>query len=156
MDTRPLLEWTDLGACPINPSTFPQRHYFYAKTFFHMFRDNVMTWKFFAYYWPFVRGIHRWTEGSASQRVINDVVNLNNPDSKVHGTNMGPIWGRQDPGGPHVLCYLGRCWTNCQVDTSFRCHDSHVTLLWCHVMKLQPAPPTNQTLWHGAPFTNMD
>ena len=25
-----------------------------------------------------------------------------NPDSKVHGANMGPIWGRQDPGGPHV------------------------------------------------------
>ena len=24
------------------------------------------------------------------------------PDSKVHGTNMGPIWGRQDPVGPHV------------------------------------------------------
>ena len=24
------------------------------------------------------------------------------PDSKVHGTNMGPIWGRQDPGGSHV------------------------------------------------------
>ena len=24
------------------------------------------------------------------------------PDSKVHGTNVGPIWGRQDPGGPHV------------------------------------------------------
>ena len=21
------------------------------------------------------------------------------PDSKVHGSNMGPIWGRQDPGG---------------------------------------------------------
>ena len=30
------------------------------------------------------------------------------PDSKVHGANMGPIWGRQDPGGPHELCYLGR------------------------------------------------
>ena len=33
------------------------------------------------------------------------------PDSKVHGANMGPIWGRQDPGGPHAgpheLCYLG-------------------------------------------------
>ena len=26
----------------------------------------------------------------------------NNPDSKVHGANMGPAWGRQDPGGPHV------------------------------------------------------
>ena len=27
---------------------------------------------------------------------------VTNPDSKVHGANMGPIWGRQDPGGPHV------------------------------------------------------
>ena len=25
-----------------------------------------------------------------------------NPDSKVYGANMEPIWGRQDPGGPHV------------------------------------------------------
>ena len=24
------------------------------------------------------------------------------PASEVHGTNMGPIWGRQEPGGPHV------------------------------------------------------
>ena len=24
------------------------------------------------------------------------------PDSKVHGANMGPIWDREDPGGPHV------------------------------------------------------
>ena len=24
------------------------------------------------------------------------------PDSKVHGTNMGHIWGRQDQGEPHV------------------------------------------------------
>ena len=29
--------------------------------------------------------------------VWNDI-----PDSQVHGANMGPIWGRQDPGGPHV------------------------------------------------------
>ena len=26
----------------------------------------------------------------------------NTHDSKVHGAYMGPIWGRQDPGGPHV------------------------------------------------------
>ena len=25
-----------------------------------------------------------------------------NPNTKVHGANMGPSWGRQDPGGPHV------------------------------------------------------
>ena len=24
------------------------------------------------------------------------------PDSKVHGANIGPTWGQQDPGGPHV------------------------------------------------------
>ena len=24
------------------------------------------------------------------------------PDSKVHGANRGPIWGRQYPGGPHI------------------------------------------------------
>ena len=29
------------------------------------------------------------------------------PESKVHGANMGLIWGRQDPGGPRELCYLG-------------------------------------------------
>ena len=27
---------------------------------------------------------------------------VNIPDSKVHGANMGPIWGRQDSVGPHV------------------------------------------------------
>ena len=25
-----------------------------------------------------------------------------NSDSMVYGANMGPTWGRQDPGGPHV------------------------------------------------------
>ena len=29
-------------------------------------------------------------------------VKVDNPDSKVHGANMGSIWGRQDPGGPHA------------------------------------------------------
>ena len=24
------------------------------------------------------------------------------PDSKIHGANMGPIWGLHGPGGPHV------------------------------------------------------
>ena len=24
------------------------------------------------------------------------------PDSMVHGAHLGPTWGRQDPGGPHV------------------------------------------------------
>ena len=27
---------------------------------------------------------------------------VSNPDSKFHVANMGPTWGRQYPGGPHV------------------------------------------------------
>ena len=27
---------------------------------------------------------------------------FNNPDNKVHGANVVPIWGPQDPGTPHV------------------------------------------------------
>ena len=30
------------------------------------------------------------------------ILQKNNPDSKVHGANMGPFWGRQDLGGSHV------------------------------------------------------
>ena len=29
-------------------------------------------------------------------------ISITNPGSKVHGANMGPIWGRQDPGGSPV------------------------------------------------------
>ena len=29
-------------------------------------------------------------------------VNDSNPNNKVHGANMGPIWSLQDPDGPHV------------------------------------------------------
>ena len=35
--------------------------------------------------------------GNGSQATTND-----NPDSKVQAANMGPTWGRQDPGGTHV------------------------------------------------------
>ena len=31
---------------------------------------------------------------------LNAIMIINYTDSKVHGANMGPIWGRQDPGGP--------------------------------------------------------
>ena len=32
------------------------------------------------------------------------------PDSKVHEANMGPIWGRQDPDGPHVGPMIFAIW----------------------------------------------
>ena len=30
-----------------------------------------------------------------------------NPDSKVHGANMGPTWVLSAPDGPHEPCYQG-------------------------------------------------
>ena len=56
------------------------------------------------------------------------------PDSKVHGANMGPIWGRQDPGGPHELCYLGRFSRNISIPSlqssgATFCHESRSSLI---------------------------
>ena len=46
--------------------------------------------------------------GSKEQGVPDSTVyfpnsyKINYLDNKVHGANMGPTWGRQDPGGSHV------------------------------------------------------
>ena len=34
------------------------------------------------------------------------------PDSKTHVANVGPTWGRQDPGGPHVGHMNLAIWVN--------------------------------------------
>ena len=34
------------------------------------------------------------------------------PDSKVHGANTGPTWGRQGPGVPHVGCMNLAFWVD--------------------------------------------
>ena len=36
-------------------------------------------------------------------------------DSKVHGANRGPIWGQQDPGGPHVGPMNFAIWDICML-----------------------------------------
>ena len=45
----------------------------------------------------------QWRIWRLDHRAIRMLVEkLINPDSKVRGAHMGPIWGRQDPGGTHV------------------------------------------------------
>ena len=42
------------------------------------------------------------------------------PDGKVHGVNMGPIWGRQDPGGPLLASWIlhqGDHENSCQINS---------------------------------------
>ena len=38
------------------------------------------------------------------------------PDSKVHGAILRPIWGRQDPDGPHVGPMNFAVWAGVRVD----------------------------------------
>ena len=43
-----------------------------------------------------------WTDGYSMFNRLPYIVYSDHADSKVYGANMGPTWGRQDPGGPHV------------------------------------------------------
>ena len=52
--------------------------------------------------------------------ILSMMFKLNVPDSKVPETNMGPIWGRQDPDGPHVgPMNFARCSIPVARDPSF-------------------------------------
>ena len=52
------------------------------------------------------------------------------PHSKVHGANLGPIWGRQDPVGPHIgpiiFAIWDAYWTN---KTAYQFMMSHTNLI---------------------------
>ena len=51
------------------------------------------------------------------------------PDSKVRGANMGPIWGRQDPGGPHIGPMNFAIWVGPSSDKELTNVTPHLTLV---------------------------
>ena len=67
----------------------------------HFCRNSMIYMEFTRKYWPLQ---YNQTGQISLHYIVKISVNVNEtyPDSKVHGANMGPIWGRQDPGGPHV------------------------------------------------------
>ena len=71
--------------------------YFQYKEPSYLYNGNSYTGKTYLYYkGPLMFSLNE---------VIVSIVTIHRityPDSKVHGANMGPICGRQDPGGPHV------------------------------------------------------
>ena len=82
------------------------------------------------------------------QGVFNSLVYVNViPDSKVHGANMGPILGRQDPGGPHVGPMNLAIWDSNVISLSFRrrtgvriCIKPYIRSTWA------PQPTINSAL----------
>ena len=58
---------------------------------------------------------------------------VGNPDSKFHGANMGPIGGRQDPGGPHVYPMSFAVWEIASRVTKISLFTvSHIFLYFLH------------------------
>ena len=55
-------------------------------------------------YWPLYIECASWSTVafSTGTSLVTFLLMHNYPDSKVVGANIGPIWGRQDPGGFHV------------------------------------------------------
>ena len=67
------------------------------------------------------------------------------PDSKVHGANMGPISGRQDPDGPHVGPMNLAIWDTTQLMTCNKSQPEHyVAILQTQVVF--GSPINNKTL----------
>ena len=62
-----------------------------------------------------------WPGGRPEERPSNS-----SPDSKVYGASMGPIWGRQDPGGPHVgpAAWITSCELNYKMRDEIVLHGS--------------------------------
>ena len=54
----------------------------------------------------------RWPQFCCAVFCCDNIISLDCPDSKVHGANMGPIWGRKDPGGPHVVPMNFAIWVD--------------------------------------------
>ena len=77
----------------------------------------------FALSWAYMSSVVAWLPFLSLQSTLS----LHNeagtkwliPDSKVHGANMGPIWGRQDPGGPHVVPMNFAIWVLCGTHLDF-------------------------------------
>ena len=58
------------------------------------------------------------------------------PDSNVHGANMGPISGRQDPGGPHVGPLNFAIWVPLPINRCSRLSAHHSHIHWFCLKKL--------------------
>ena len=76
------------------------------------------------------------------------------PDSKVHGANMGPTWGRQDPGGAHVGPMNIVIWDAIHLfSTEFYARmDNSMIQIWASMIRSDAHAPTSS----GASFMYRD
>ena len=86
-----------------------------------------------------------YLQSSQSHRWVTEHL----PDSKVHGANMGPIWGWQDPGGTHVGLMKLVIWAQCQLrslPSSLKTYWVWVELSWAGSASVSRV---NISSWNG-------
>ena len=86
---------------------------------------NIFGYDTFEFTSIFSRG--QWVKMSLHRQALSCMSSCTSctkrsPDSKVHGANMGPIWVRQDPGGPHVGPMNSAIWVHTIAADGFLCH----------------------------------
>ena len=78
-------------------------------------------------------------------------VPVNTPDSNVYGANMGPIWGRQDPGGPHAGPMNFAIWDTlkdiCKTDRHRTINARHKSRTICMFCAIQEFKTFHRQLW---------
>ena len=90
----------------------------------YVFIVNTATlWQEIPWFWQCQNHISVWYSQGWNAMSVSPTLLGFYPDSKVHGTNMGRIWGRQDPGGPHVVPMNFAVWVRLILtshETSYR------------------------------------
>ena len=110
---------------------------------YHSYQDNrrvVVSW---------VENIvYEWCTTGKGLSTIQTLIHHQLPDSKVHVANMEPIWGRQDPDGPHVGPTNFAIWDilssgkligrfcKCVILSSYSCQGSHCFVTFVHKIHL--------------------
>ena len=92
-------------------------------------------WEYFSFQWmPWSNRCSTKCHGTVRVKIVachGTVLEIHVPDSKVHGANMGPIWGRQDPGGPHVSPMNFAIWDGLRFHWYlFTCVQLTISLHW--------------------------
>ena len=77
------------------------------------------------------------------------------PDSKIHGANMGPIWGRQDPGGPHVGPVNFTVWGSSRSSTQLTILSHLIIASWQHYNPKTTWKMFQAVGWHLSPIRTL-
>ena len=93
--TRSPAKFREISVAILKEFSIPQIWSFYSQI---NLEENMANVAIIAVFADGLAHLKAKTSADALIRVLDGYT----PDSKVHGADMGPFWGRQDPDGPHI------------------------------------------------------